>query len=98
MMASPVEIHNLNELRTYVHQEICNQNELECGVFRMTERIMIRGGNPCGIYFCVHGPRSVKLTAIWETERNSILFYGSSGERIHKTQLTVAPQLAPQST
>lgn len=48
----------------------------------MTERILVRGGNPCGIFFCVHGPRSVKLTAIWETERNTILFYGSAGERI----------------
>ena len=36
---------------------------------------------------------SVKLTAIWETERNTILFYGSSGERTAKTQLEAAPRL-----
>lgn len=97
MLADPVEIHSLDDLRNYVQTQICEQNELEVGIFRMTERIMTRGGSPCGIYFCVHGPRSVKLTAIWETDRNSILFYGSSGERIHKTHLSVAPQLVAQS-
>jgi len=36
----------------------------------------------------------VKLTAIWETEKNTILFYGSAGERLQRTTLTVAPELA----
>jgi hypothetical protein len=36
----------------------------------------------------------VKLTAIWETERNTILFYGSSGERTLKTQLVPVSKLA----
>ncbi len=49
---------------------------------------------PCGIFFCLHGPRDVRLTAIWETERNTILFYGATGERLHKTQLAEAPTLA----
>ena len=61
----------------------------------MTERILLRSGAPCGIYFCLHGPRSVKFTAIWETDRNTILFYNSNGERFHKTQLTRAPNLLP---
>jgi hypothetical protein len=37
----------------------------------------------------------VKLTAIWETDRNTILFYSSSGERVGKTQLVQAPVFAP---
>ena len=53
----------------------------------------MHGGKPCGMFFCLHGPRSVKLTAIWETQRNTVLFYGSSGERFHKIQLMQAPQL-----
>jgi hypothetical protein len=57
---------------------------------------LVRNGNPCGIFFCLHGPRSVKLTAIWEIERNTILFYGSDGQRQQKTQLTSAPELATQ--
>lgn len=93
MIAQTPTINNLSDLRTYVHQTICEQNELEQSVFPMTERILVRAGKPCGVFFCVHGPRSVKLTAIWEIERNSILFYGSSGQRLLKTMLVTAPQL-----
>jgi hypothetical protein len=89
-----LELHSLPELRNYVHERICDQHELELGAFRMSERLLTRGGNPCGLFFCVHGPRSVKLTAIWETERNTILFYGSAGERVSRTQLKTSPPLA----
>ena len=67
----------------YVHETICENNELEVNAFSMTERILVRGGKPCGLYFCLHGPRAVKFTAIWETDRNSVLFYGATGERVH---------------
>lgn len=89
-----VPVHNLTELRKYVHQTLCHHNELEIGAFTVTERILVRNNAPCGIFFCMHGPRSVKLTAIWELERNTILFYGSDGQRQQKTQLTAAPELA----
>lgn len=94
MSAQPTHIHNLSVLREYVHQTLCEQNELKVGAFAISERILVRGPKPCGIFFCLHGPRSVKLTAIWETDRNTILFYNSSGERVHKTQLVQAPVLA----
>jgi hypothetical protein len=45
------------------------------------------------MYFCLHGPRAVHLTAIWETDRNTILFYGSRGERAHRTRLIEAPAI-----
>ena len=93
MSAHLQHIQDLNDLKNYVHRTICDQNELELGVFPFAERILARGGKPCGIFFCLYGPRSVKFTAIWETERNTILFYGSSGERIMKSQLTQAPRL-----
>jgi hypothetical protein len=95
MSAHSLQLDNLNTLRSYVHTTICDQNELAPGAFQVTERILVRGRKPCGIYFCLHGPRSVKLTAIWETDRNSILFYNSTGERVLKTQLVHAPQLIP---
>jgi hypothetical protein len=95
MSAQPLQLNNLNQLRTYVHHALCEENELEIGAFQVTERILVRGRTPCGIFFCLHGPRSVKLTAIWETDRNTILFYNSVGERVRKTQLVQAPVLAP---
>jgi len=86
-------LQNLQNLRNYVNETLCELNELEVGAFPLTERILVRAGQPCGMYFCLHGPRAVKLSAIWETERNTILFYGSSGERSHKIQLVAAPSL-----
>lgn len=47
----------------------------------MTRRELIRGGKNVGSYFCVHGPRSVKLTAIHDTRQNQVIFYGSDGVR-----------------
>ena len=96
MTVPNLPLNNLHELRAYVHETLCHHNELEVGAFRVTERILVRAGNPCGLFFCLHGPRSVKLTAIWEIERNTILFYGSDGQRQQKTQLTAAPELVPQ--
>ena len=93
MYGDAVMFHNLDDLRRYVHEQICSQNELEINVFRITERIVTRRGAPCGIFFCLHGPRSVKFTAIWETESNRIFFYGSSGERKTHVKLTSAPPL-----
>ena len=95
MSAQPLQINNLKDLRNYVLETICQQNELQVGAFEITERILVRGQRACGIFFCLHGPRSVKLTAIWETDRNTVLFYSSSGERVCKTQLHQAPVLAP---
>ena len=95
MLSTAEQISNLENLRKYVIESLCEQNQLELGAFPVSERILVRGTTPCGLFFCLHGPRSVKFTAIWETERNSILFYGATGERIHKTRLVGAPRLEP---
>lgn len=94
MLAHENCLGSLGELRDYVYAMLCQCDQLEPGVFEMTEHILMRGDKPCGIHFCVHGPRSVKYTAIWETDGSSILFYRPNGERYHKTQLTEAPSLA----
>ena len=87
-MASRLErMQNLNDLRQYVKQTLCEHNQLEIAAFPLTERILTRGGRPCGIFFCLHGPRLVKFSAIWETEQNTILFYGPTGERTQRVQL-----------
>ena len=87
------QISNIDALREFVNETLCDHYELKLDAFEMTERVLRRGGRPCGMYFCLHGPRAVKFTAIWETDRNRILFYGSTGERFLKTQLLVAPRL-----
>ena len=68
-------------------EDNCEQNDFEVGVFPLSERPLFRSGSPCGIFFCLHGPRNVQLNAIWETDSNTILFYGSSGEKVEKVVL-----------
>ena len=93
MFRDIVDLQHLDDLRQYVHETICHQNELESNVFQITERMLTRRGKPCGMMFCLHGPRSVKLTAIWETDRNTILFYGSTGARRMRIKLAGSPRL-----
>jgi hypothetical protein len=66
---------------------LCQINDFEEGIFQVTERVLLKCGECCGILFCLHGPRSVRLTAVWETITNSINFYDSTGEKIQKTIL-----------
>ena len=93
MLSRCKPLQNLDNLREYVNEVLCEHNQLEIGAFPITERILVRSGRPCGIYFCLHGPRAVKFSAIWETNQNTILFYGSDGERFLRVQLVEAPQL-----
>ncbi|MHB1033341.1 MAG: hypothetical protein ACYC35_05490 [Pirellulales bacterium] len=95
MVTRSQRIQNLDDLRDYVNETLCQHHELEIGAFPLTECLLTRSGRPCGVYFCLHGPRAVRFSAIWETDRNTILFYGSAGERFQKTQLVEAPSLQP---
>ncbi len=94
MLANDSLVESLEDLRQYVYSTLCEFDQLEPGVFQMTEHILMRSETPCGMHFCIHGPRSVKYTAIWETDGNTVLFYGPTGERFFKIQLKKAPQLA----
>ena len=89
-----IQLDNLEQLRQFVSQTLCQKNDFEEGVFQVTERLLTKSGQLCGIFFCLHGPRSVKLTAVWETENNSIIFYGSTGEKFQKIRLAGRPRLA----
>lgn len=97
-MQDPTQINNIQQLRNFVSYTLCKQNDLEEGIFQITERVLTRAQNVCGVLFCLYGPRSVKLTAVWEKEGNSILFYGSTGERFQKTELESEPQFSGLST
>ncbi len=94
MQQDRVEIENLEQLKIFVSQTLCQRNDFEEGVFQITEKLLTKCGKMCGVFYCLHGPRSVKLTAVWESEQNSIFFYGSTGERFHKTLLANSMELA----
>ena len=92
----PTEILRLDDLhaiRRYVNETLCEKDQLEADIFPLDERILVRSGAPCSVYFVLRGPRSLCLTAIWETDSNTILFYGSRGERFRTTQLISPPPI-----
>ena len=93
MLRDRTELNSIPQLRKFIAQTLCHENDFEVGVFQITERLLMRAGEPCGIFFCLHGPRSVKLTAVWETQKNKVLFYGSTGERFLTTNLETSPEL-----
>ena len=93
MPNSAQRIETLDDLRDYVSETLCEHEQLEINAFHMTELLLRRGSKCCGLYFCLHGPRETKFSAIWETENNTVFFYDSTGERFLKTRLVAAPSL-----
>src|SRR5262245_33882367 len=93
MSTDILRLDDLPAIRRYVNETLCEKDRLEANSFPLHERILLRSGEPCGVYFFLRGPRSLCLTAIWETDSNTILFYGSRGERFRKTKLIAPPRI-----
>jgi hypothetical protein len=87
MCESLDEIRTLDDLRSYVHQTLCEKENLLADQFAMTEMQLMRRGRDCGLQFSLQGPRSVRLGAIWAADHNMIYFYDAQGERYAKIRL-----------
>src|SRR5215213_5945087 len=51
----PTETQRLDDLhaiRTYITETLCEKDRLEKNSFPLYERILVRDGAPCGVYFC----------------------------------------------
>ena len=80
-------VFTLDDLRAYVHRILCEKENLLADQFQMIESKLTRGSRECGLQFTLHGPRSVRLSAIWESGQNSIHFYDAGGERYATVRL-----------
>jgi hypothetical protein len=80
-------IQSLDELRAFVHQTLCDRENLLRDQFGLSETMLTRGGRTCGLQFCLLGPRSVRLEAIWVADRNVLYCYDARGTRFLKLQL-----------
>lgn len=76
-----VKSENFETVREFIRNELCEKNQLEKDAFQMAEQVLTRKGQPCAFYFCIYGPRSVRLTAVWDLNKQSIFFYDSLGRR-----------------
>jgi len=94
MAESKQSFETVEQLRQFVAETLGKLESLKIDSFPLTEDVLFRAGEPCAVYFCLHGPRQVRLSALWETVENRILFYGSCGRRVGLTQLECSPKLA----
>jgi hypothetical protein len=87
-MASRIDcIQSLDDLRAYVHQTLCEKENLVPDQFRIRELELKKCGRACGIQFSIHGPRQLRLSALWASDKNVLYFYDALGVRFLKTQL-----------
>jgi hypothetical protein len=91
--AKSVPIRTIDDLRQYIHTTICHRERLKTDCFPLTEQTLRQAGIKCGILFCLHGPRQVMLTAVWDARRQTVFFYSSSGERFQTTRLRASQSL-----
>jgi hypothetical protein len=91
-------IPDLPTLRQFVQAKLCDQNELEPGAFKFSDRLLVRCNRPCGMVFCLYGPRQVKLIAIWDMERQNVIFYGSDGNRTESVAIATSGIQLPHSS
>lgn len=88
MSDAPVHIQSLAELRDYVHRVLCDHENLIADQFALQELSLTRKGGNCGRQFLLQGPRSVRLGAVWTSDRNEVYYYDARGERFRKERLT----------
>ncbi|RIK88929.1 MAG: hypothetical protein DCC67_00140 [Planctomycetota bacterium] len=91
MLKCSASLPTVDDLVRYIADTLSQLEMLKSDQFKLARRVIRRGGRPCGLYFALHGPRSLCLSAVWETAGNVIYFYGSCGRRVQCTTLLAAP-------
>jgi hypothetical protein len=84
---SPAEIRTLDQLKYFIHIILCRKENLLEHHFPMSELELTRHGVRCGMQFVLHGPRSVKLGAVWAEPSNEVLLYDATGNRFARIRL-----------
>ncbi len=53
MLSASLQEERLQTIREFVREELCVKNQLEKNAFQMTERVLVKKGQPCG-FFLLH--------------------------------------------
>jgi hypothetical protein len=96
MAAGAESISTISELRDFVHLTLCAKENLVEDQFQLRERDLTKLGKPCGLQFSIFGPRQVRLSAVWASDRNVLYFYDARGVRYIKVQLKQLVAREPQ--
>ncbi len=92
-MQKVVSAPTLVDLRRYIRETVCQNDQLDPDVTPMREGEITRSGRTCGLFFQIQGPRLLKAYAVWSSEEHRIRFYGSNGIRIGETLLSDSPEV-----
>lgn len=84
---SPADIRSIEQLKEFIHISLCRKENLLENHFPMTELELRQNGRRCGYQYVLHGPRSVKLAAVWAEPTNEILLYDATGHRFARIRL-----------
>lgn len=86
-MVPAAALRTVDDLRQYVHQTLCQHENLVVDQFVLHEIPLTRNGERCGLHFVLRGPRNVRLGAVWAKAPNQLYFYDARGGRFRKEQL-----------
>ena len=85
-------VSSLQQLRNLVMRKLGQCENLLADQFPLTESRLFQGGRECGLQFVLHGPRSVRLTAIWVQDKNDLYLYNARGERFEKMSVRLVAE------
>lgn len=91
MTVPTVTLTDMHQLRQFVLDRLSGRENLLSDQFPLTESKLIRGGRECGRQYTLHGPRSVRLNAIWVANPSDVYFYDATGTRFDKIRVNVDP-------
>jgi hypothetical protein len=80
-----------DDLQQLVLRTLCTRERLDATQTPLARAVIKRGGQPCGLFFQVEGPRLMRAYAIWAGDENRVLFYDSAGQRFAEVRLSEAP-------
>ena len=84
MSDSAAPVQTVEALCGYVHERLCQHENLVAEQFALEISTLKRLGALCGLQFLLRGPRSVRLGAVWASDHNLLYFYDARGERFQK--------------
>jgi hypothetical protein len=87
MADAPAQLRSLDDLHQFVHETLCRHEDLVPEQFALRSIPIKKLGVTCGLQFLLHGPRQVRLAAVWEMQQNCVLFYDARGQRFYKQNL-----------
>ena len=87
MPPTAAEINTVEDLHQWVHEVLCQRENLLAEMFTTQATVLRQGGKDCGLQFTLQGPRCVKLGAVWAADQNVVYFYDTRGRRYLKEKL-----------